>query len=169
MKNSNNNKKVAIIMGSASDLNIAVKCMEVLKGLGLEFEINIISAHRTPENARDFALKAQENNFGVIIAIAGKAAHLAGVLAAHTRVPVIGVPVKSSDLGGLDALLSTVQMPSGVPVACVAIDGGANAAWLAARILALNDEALADKLESEAFSMAENIEAKNHEIREKYN
>ena len=165
---SNVNQKVAIIIGSASDLNIAEKSIEVLERLGLEFEINIISAHRTPESARDFAVNARKNNFGVIIAIAGKAAHLAGVLAAHTRVPVIGVPVKSSDLGGMDALLSTVQMPSGVPVACVAIDGGANAAWLAARILALNDSGLADKLESEAFAMAENIEAKNHELREKY-
>ncbi|MBQ6773234.1 MAG: 5-(carboxyamino)imidazole ribonucleotide mutase [Synergistaceae bacterium] len=162
------NKKVAIIIGSASDLNIAEKSIEVLAGLGLDFEINIISAHRTPESAREFAINARKNNFGVIIAIAGKAAHLAGVLAAHTRVPVIGVPVKSSDLGGMDALLSTVQMPSGVPVACVAIDGGANAAWLAARILALSDSELADKLESEAFAMAENIEAKNHELREKY-
>lgn len=162
------NKKVAIITGSASDLNIAEKSIEVLKRLGLDFEINIISAHRTPESAREFAINARANNFGVIIAIAGKAAHLAGVLAAHTRVPVIGVPVKSSDLGGMDALLSTVQMPSGVPVACVAIDGGANAAWLAARILALSDSELADKLESEAFAMAENIEAKNHELREKY-
>ena len=163
------NKKVAIITGSASDMNIAAKSMEVLNRLGLKFEVSVISAHRTPENAREFALQARSNNFGVIIAIAGKAAHLAGVLAAHTRIPVIGVPVKSSDLGGLDALLSTVQMPSGFPVACVAIDGGANAAWLAARILALNDSELADKLESEAFAMAENIEAKNHELREKYN
>ena len=104
----------------------------------------------------------------VIIAAAGKAAHLAGVLAGNTVLPVIGIPMKTSDLGGMDALLSTVQMPSGVPVACVAIDGGANAAWLAARILALSDSELADKLESEAFAMAENIEAKNHELREKY-
>ena len=160
--------KTAIILGSDSDIKIAEKSIEVLKKLGLEFEINIISAHRTPETARDFAIHARENNFGVIIAIAGKAAALPGVLAAHTRVPVIGVPVSSQDLGGMDALLSTVQMPSGVPVACVAIDGGVNAAWLAARILALNDKELANKLESEALKMAEKIEQKNHEIRKKF-
>ena len=161
--------KTAIILGSDSDIKIAEKSIEVLKKLGLEFEINIISAHRTPETAREFALNAREKNFGVIIAIAGKAAALSGVLAAHTRIPVIGVPVKSEDLGGMDALLSTVQMPPGVPVACVAIDGGANAAWLAARILALNDKELANKLESEALKMAEKVEQKNHEIRQKYN
>ena len=161
--------KTAIILGSDSDIKIAEKSIEVLKKLGLDFEINIISAHRTPETAREFAMKAREKNFGVIIAIAGKAAALSGVLAAHTRIPVIGVPVKSEDLGGMDALLSTVQMPPGVPVACVAIDGGANAAWLAARILALNDKELANKLESEALKMAEKVEQKNHEIRQKYN
>ena len=161
--------KTAIILGSDSDIKIAEKSIEVLKKLGLEFEINIISAHRTPETAREFALNAREKNFGVIIAIAGKAAALSGVLAAHTRIPVIGVPVKSEDLGGMDALLSTVQMPPGVPVACVAIDGGANAAWLAARILALNDKELANKLESEALKMAEKVEQKNHEIKQKYN
>ena len=161
-------KKTAIIIGSTSDLPIADKAADVLKHLGIGFSVNVISAHRTPEIARDFALKAREEGYGAIIAIAGKAAHLAGVLAAHTRIPVIGVPVKSSDLGGLDALLSTVQMPSGVPVACVAIDGGANAAWLAARILALNDEDLAGKLESEALRMAEKVEQANHELREKY-
>ena len=161
--------KTAIILGSDSDIKIAEKSIEVLKKLGLDFEINIISAHRTPETAREFAMKAREKNFGVIIAIAGKAAALSGVLAAHTRIPVIGVPVKSEDLGGMDALLSTVQMPPGVPVACVAIDGGANAAWLAARILALNDKELANKLESEALKMAEKVEQKNHEIKQKYN
>ena len=161
-------KKTAIITGSTSDLPIADKAAEVLKRLGIGFSVNVISAHRTPETARDFALNARSEGYGAIIAIAGKAAHLAGVLAAHTRIPVIGVPVKSPDLGGLDALLSTVQMPSGVPVACVAIDGGANAAWLAARILALNDEELAAKLESEALRMAEKVEEANHELREKY-
>ena len=114
-------------------------------------------------------MSAREKNFGVIIAIAGKAAALSGVLAAHTRLPVIGVPVSSKDLGGMDALLSTVQMPPGVPVACVAIDGGANAAWLAARMLAINDSELANKLEGEALSMAEKVEQKNHELRKKYN
>ena len=161
-------RKIAIILGSDSDLPIAEKSIDVLKKLGLEFEINIISAHRTPGKAREFAVNARENNFGVIIAIAGKAAHLAGVLASHTRLPVIGVPVKSSDLGGLDALLSTVQMPSGVPVACVAIDGGANAAWLAARILAVNDDELMRKLDDEAMKMAENIASKNEAVQEKF-
>jgi len=161
--------KIAIILGSDSDIKIAEKSIEVLKNLGLEYEINIISAHRTPELAREFAMTARENHFGVIIAIAGKAAALSGVLAAHTRVPVIGVPVSSQDLGGMDALLSTVQMPPGVPVACVAIDGGANAAWLAARILALNDNDLALRLETEAHNMALKVEQKNNEIREKYN
>ena len=161
--------KTAIILGSDSDIKIAEKSIEVLKKLGLEYEINIISAHRTPEKAREFALTARENNFGVIIAIAGKAAALSGVLAANTRIPVIGVPVSSQDLGGMDALLSTVQMPPGVPVACVAIDGGANAAWLAARILAVSDKDLALRLETEAQNMALKVEQKNNDIREKYN
>ena len=161
--------KIAIILGSDSDIKIAEKSIEVLKKLCLEYEINIISAHRTPEKAREFALTAREKNFGVIIAIAGKAAALSGVLAAHTRLPVIGVPVSSQDLGGMDALLSTVQMPPGVPVACVAIDGGANAAWLAARILAVKDNDLALRLETEAQNMALKVEQKNNDIREKYN
>ena len=161
--------KTAIILGSDSDIKIAEKSIEVLKKIGLEYEINIISAHRTPEKAREFALTARENDFGVIIAIAGKAAALSGVLAANTRIPVIGVPVSSQNLGGMDALLSTVQMPPGVPVACVAIDGGANAAWLAARILAVNDKDLALRLEAEAQNMALKVEQKNNEIREKYN
>ena len=161
--------KIAIILGSDSDIKIAEKSIDVLKKLGLEYEINIISAHRTPEKAREFALTAREKNFGAIIAIAGKAAALSGVLAAHTRLPVIGVPVSSQDLGGMDALLSTVQMPPGVPVACVAIDGGANAAWLAARILAVKDNDLALRLETEAQNMALKVEQKNNDIREKYN
>ncbi|MBQ3647044.1 MAG: 5-(carboxyamino)imidazole ribonucleotide mutase [Synergistaceae bacterium] len=162
-------KKIAIVLGSDSDIKIAEKSIEVLKKINLEFEINIISAHRTPEKVREFALNAKKNNFGVIIAIAGKSAALAGVIASHTRIPVIGVPVSSQDLGGMDALLSTVQMPSGIPVACVAIDGGANAAWLAARILALNDDELFGKLENESINMAERIEKKNHEIQQQYN
>ena len=162
-------KKTAIILGSDSDLPIAEKSIDVLRKLGMPFTVHVISAHRTPEHARDFALSASKNDYGVIIAVAGKAAHLAGVLASHTRIPVIGVPVKSADLGGLDALLSTVQMPSGVPVACVAIDGGANAAWLAARILAVNEPDLSAKLDSEAQSMAESVERKNHDITSKYN
>ena len=161
-------KKAAIILGSDSDLHIAEKTIGVFRKIGVEFEVNIISAHRTPEKAREFSMNARKNNFGVIIAIAGKSAALAGVLAAHSRLPIIGVPVKGSDLGGLDALLSTVQMPPGVPVACVAIDGGENAAWLAGRILAVNDEALAAKLDDEALMMAEKVEQKNHDIHEKY-
>ncbi len=163
-----NVKKIAIVLGSDSDLNIAEKCAKVLKTLGLEFTVNIISAHRTPEKAREFAINARENNYGVIIAIAGKSAALAGVLAAHTRLPVIGVPVMSQDLGGLDALLSSVQMPPGVPVACVAIDGGANAAWLAARILSINNDDLAQKLEIETQKMSESVEKKNHDIQAKF-
>ena len=162
-------KKIAIVLGSDSDIKIAEKSIEVLKKINVEFEINIISAHRTPEKVREFALNVKKNNFGVIIAIAGKSAALAGVIASHTRIPVIGVPVSSQDLGGMDALLSTVQMPSGIPVACVAIDGGANAAWLAARILALNDDELFGKLENESINMAERIEKKNHEIQQQYN
>ena len=163
------NKRTAIILGSDSDMAIAEKSMNVLKKLGINYEAHIISAHRTPEKAREFAVNARKNNFGVIIAIAGKAAHLAGVLAAYTRLPVIGVPVKSSDLGGLDALLSTVQMPSGVPVSCVAIDGGENAAWLAARILAVSDDELAEELERESQIMTENVNHKDKTLQEKLN
>ena len=162
-------KKTAIILGSDSDLHVAEKSIDVLKRLDIPFEISVISAHRTPEKIREFAMNARKNNFGVIIAIAGKSAALPGVISAHTRIPVIGVPVKSDDLGGLDALLSTAQMPPGVPVACVAIDGGANAAWLAARILAVDDDDLAEKLENEAFDLAMKVEQKNNDIREKFN
>ena len=160
--------KTAIILGSDSDIKIAEKSIEVLKKIGLEYEINIISAHRTPEKAREFALTARENDFGVIIAIAGKAAALSGVLAANTRIPVIGVPVSSQDLGGMDALLSTVQMPPGIPVACVAINGGENAAWLAGRILAVDDDELSARLDDEAVKMAERVEHKDNDIRAKY-
>ena len=129
-------KKVAVIMGSASDLAVAEKATARLASLGIEYEAHVYSAHRTPVEARDFVLHADENGFGVIIALAGMAAHLAGALAAGCTLPVIGVPVKSSNLSGVDALLSTVQMPTGIPVATVAIDGAANAALLAAQILA---------------------------------
>lgn len=139
-------KKVAIIMGSDSDLPIVQKSADTLKALEIPFEVHVYSAHRTPEEARDFSTHARENGFGVIIAAAGMAAHLAGAIAANTTLPVIGIPCKSSNLDGIDALLSTVQMPSGIPVATVAINGGANAALLAAEILALSDEALAEKL-----------------------
>jgi len=140
-------KKVAIIMGSDSDLPIVEKAIEVLKQYQVPFEVHIYSAHRTPEKARDFAVNARKNNIGVIIAAAGKAAHLAGSLAANTCLPVIGIPIKSSTLDGLDALLSTVQMPSGVPVATVAIDGAKNSAILAIQMLAIEDKELAEKLE----------------------
>jgi len=140
-------KKVAIIMGSDSDLPIVEKAIEVLKQYQVPFEVHIYSAHRTPEKARDFAINARKNNIGVIIAAAGKAAHLAGAIAANTTLPVIGLPIKSSTLDGLDALLSTVQMPSGVPVATVAIDGAKNSAILAIQMLAIEDKELAEKLE----------------------
>ncbi len=135
-------KKVALIMGSESDLPLVEKSIDTLKALKVPFEVHIFSAHRTPEQSREFALSAYEKGFGVIIAAAGKAAHLAGALAASTLLPVIGIPIKSSALDGLDALLSTVQMPSGIPVATVAIDGSENAALLAAQILAVNDDKL---------------------------
>lgn len=141
------NKKIAIILGSDSDLPVAAPAKKRLESLGIPVEAHIFSAHRTPEAAAEFSKNARRNGFGAIIAAAGKAAHLAGALAAHTTLPVIGIPVKSSTLDGLDALLSTVQMPSGVPVATVAIDGADNAALLAAQILSVEDGALAEKLQ----------------------
>ena len=161
-------KKAAIILGSDSDLPVAEKCVSVLDRLNIPREVRVISAHRTPDIAREFAAHARANGFGVIVAIAGKSAALAGVIAAHTRVPVIGVPVKSADLGGMDALLSTVQMPPGVPVACVAIDGGANAGWLAGRILAVDDDDLAVRLDDEAAKMSEGVVKKDDEIRARF-
>ena len=161
-------KKAAIILGSDSDLPVAEKCVSVLDRLNIPREVRVISAHRTPDIARQFAENARKNNIGVIVAIAGKSAALAGVIAAHTRVPVIGVPVKSADLGGMDALLSTVQMPPGVPVACVAIDGGANAGWLAGRILAVEDEGLSARLDDEAAKMSEGVVKKDDEIRARF-
>lgn len=140
-------KKVAIIMGSDSDLPIVQKAVDVLKSFEVPFEVHVYSAHRTPEEAGVFASNAKSNGFGVIIAAAGMAAHLAGALAARTTLPVIGIPCKSSALDGMDALLSTVQMPTGVPVATVAINGAGNAALLAIQMLALSDECLANKLE----------------------
>ena len=140
-------KKVAVIMGSDSDLPVLKDAFDKLKGLGIPYEAHVYSAHRTPNEAASFARSARENGFGVIIAAAGKAAHLAGALAAQTTLPVIGIPVKSS-LDGMDALLSTVQMPAGIPVATVAIDGAGNAALLAAQILAVSEEGLAVRLSS---------------------
>ena len=141
-------KKVGIIMGSDSDMPIIEKAVNVLKELQIPYEVHIYSAHRTPEQARDFSVNARKNGFGVIIAAAGMAAHLAGAIAANTALPVIGMPCKSSVLDGMDALLSTVQMPTGIPVATVAINGGANAALLAAQIIAVEDSELADRLDA---------------------
>ena len=141
-------KKVAVIMGSDSDWGVVQKAVKTLKQFDIETEVHVMSAHRSPAEAASFSSSAKENGFGVIIAAAGMAAHLAGVLAAHTTLPVIGIPVKSAHLDGLDALLATVQMPSGIPVATVAVDGGANAALLALEILAVSDEALAEKLQA---------------------
>lgn len=157
-------KKTALILGSDSDLPIAEKAVSVLKKLDMPYEAHIMSAHRTPERTAEFAKTAADNGFGVIVAFAGKAAHLAGVIAANTALPVIGVPIKGSDLGGLDALLSTVQMPSGIPVASVAIDGGANAAWLAARMLAVSEPELADKLMKERVSMEQAVVEKDRKL-----
>ncbi len=140
-------KKVGIIMGSDSDLPILKKTAATLRSLGIPYETHVYSAHRTPAEARDFALAARENGFGVLICAAGMAAHLAGAIAANTTLPVIGIPCKSNTLDGIDALLATVMMPSGIPVATVAIDGGVNAALLSAQILAVSDPELAKKLD----------------------
>ena len=157
-------KKVAVVMGSDSDLKTMQAAIDMLKNMEVPFSVRILSAHRTPEAARDFAANAAKNNYGVIICAAGKAAHLAGAFAANTALPVIGVPIKSSTLDGLDALLSTVQMPSGMPVATVAIDGAANAALLAIQILAVSDEALAAKLADFRKAQTEKVLAKDAEI-----
>lgn len=151
-------------MGSDSDFPVVKKAIKVLKEFGIPVETHVYSAHRTPEQACGFAAKARDNGFGVIIAAAGKAAHLAGVLAAHTTLPVIGIPIKSSTLDGLDALLATVQMPKGIPVATVAIDGAENAAYLAAQILSLSDEKTADKLADMKKEMAEDVLKKDEAI-----
>lgn len=156
-------KKVAVIMGSKSDFPTVQKALKVLDELNIEYEAHVMSAHRTPAEACGFAAKARENGFGVMIAAAGMAAHLAGVLAAHTTLPVIGIPIKSS-LDGMDALLATVQMPSGIPVATVAIDGAANAAILAAQILAVSDERLAAALEDRKRRMADEVRALDAEL-----
>ncbi|MBQ2719106.1 MAG: 5-(carboxyamino)imidazole ribonucleotide mutase [Clostridia bacterium] len=150
-------KKVGILMGSDSDLPILEKAFTVLRELGIPFEAHIYSAHRTPAEAAAFAKNARKNGFGVLIAAAGMAAHLAGAVAAQSTLPVIGIPCKSSVLDGMDALLSTVQMPSGIPVATVAIGGGANAALLAAEILAVSDEALAEKLDARRAAEAARV------------
>jgi 5-(carboxyamino)imidazole ribonucleotide mutase len=161
-------KKIAILMGSDSDLPVVEKAMDKLKEFGVPYEVHVYSAHRTPEEARAFALNARSKGFGAIIAAAGKAAHLAGALAANTTLPVIGIPIKASVLDGIDALLSTVQMPAGIPVATVAIDGAANAALLAIQILAVSDPALAQKLEDARVAERKKILDKNAVISAQY-
>ncbi len=160
-------KKVGIIMGSDSDLPIVEKAVKVLKELEIPYEVHVYSAHRTPVEARDFAVNARKNGFGAIIAAAGMAAHLAGAIAANTTLPVIGIPCKSQNLEGLDALLSTVQMPTGIPVATVAINGAANAALICAQIFAVTDEALAKKLDDKRISDAKAVLEKDTAIAEK--
>ena len=159
-------KKVGIIMGSDSDLPIIKKATDALKALEIPFEVHIYSAHRTPVEARDFAVNARANDFGVLICAAGMAAHLAGAIAANTTLPVIGIPCKSSVLDGMDALLSTVMMPTGIPVATVAINGGANAALLAAQILAVSDADLAAKLDAKRAADAAAVLAKDATVME---
>lgn len=161
-------KKVGIIMGSDSDLPIVRKAADTLQSLGVPFEVHIYSAHRTPAQAADFARSAKANGFGVLIAAAGMAAHLAGALAAQTTLPVIGIPCQSSNLDGIDALLSTVQMPGGVPVATVAINGAVNAALLSAQILALGEPELAEKLEQKKAADAEKVLAKDKALAEEF-
>ena len=162
-------KKVGIIMGSDSDLPVVEKAINTLKEYGVPFEVHVYSAHRTPVEAKEFSASARANGFGAIIAAAGMAAHLAGAVAANTTLPVIGIPVKSKCFDGMDALLSTVQMPTGIPVATVAVDGAANAALLAIQILAVTDEALAAKLNAARSAGAEKVLEKNKAIEEKYN
>ena len=162
-------KKVAILMGSDSDLPIVEKGIAVLEGYGIPYEVHVYSAHRTPLEAAQFVSSAKENGFGVIIAAAGMAAHLAGAVAANTVLPVIGIPISTKNTGGVDALWSTVQMPSGIPVATVAIDGAANAAHLAAEILAVSDDELYGKLVSARESAKNTVLAKNKAVEEKYN
>ncbi len=158
--------KVAVIMGSDSDLKTVKKGVDILKEFGVPFEVHIMSAHRSPHRAAAFATDAKEKGFGVIIAAAGKAAHLAGVLAAHTVLPVIGIPISATTLDGLDALLATVQMPKGIPVATVAIDGAENAALLAIQMLAITNSELSDKLLKYKRDMDETIKAKDAKLQE---
>lgn len=162
-------KKVGIIMGSDSDLPVVEKAINTLNDFGVPFEVHVFSAHRTPEEAKNFSANARKNGFGAIIAAAGMAAHLAGAIAANTTLPVIGIPVKGSALDGMDALLSTVQMPSGIPVATVAINGAANAAFLAIQILAVSDNELAEKLSQKRTEGKNAVLEKNKSIEEKYN
>lgn len=156
-------------MGSDSDLPIVSKAADTLKSFGVPFEVHVFSAHRTPEEAKEFSCNARKNGFGAIIAAAGMAAHLAGAIAANTTLPVIGIPIKSAGLGGIDALLSTVQMPSGIPVATVAIDGAVNAALLCVEILAVTDSELAEKLNNKRKADYEKVLSKNKAVEEQFN
>lgn len=162
-------KKVGVIMGSDSDLPVVEKAIAVLEEYGVPYEVHVFSAHRTPEQARAFSASARQNGFGAIIAAAGMAAHLAGAIAANTTLPVIGIPVKAKYLDGMDALLSTVQMPTGIPVATVAIDGAANAALLSVQMLAIEDVALAQKLDDARRAGEAKVLAKNADIEAKFN
>ena len=162
-------KKIGIVMGSDSDLPIVKKAIDTLVSFGVPYEVHVYSAHRTPTEAAEFAQNARENGFGAIIAAAGMAAHLAGAIAARTTLPVIGIPCKSTNLDGVDALLSTVQMPSGIPVATVAINGAVNAALICAQIFAVEDEVLAQKLDAKRIADAEKVLAKDAEIAKEFN
>lgn len=157
-------KKVAIIMGSASDKEVASIAVETLKGLSVPYTVRVLSAHRTPDEATAFAKALEENDYAVAITIAGKAAHLGGVIAANTTLPVVGIPVKGSDLGGMDALLSTVQMPPGIPVASMAINGAKNAAIFAAEIIAINDDSLKERIKRERKAMRESVLKADREV-----
>lgn len=162
-------KKIAILMGSASDLPVVRKAADTLRDFGVPCEVHVYSAHRTPVEAAQFARSARENGFGAVIAAAGMAAHLAGAVAAQTTLPVIGIPMKSNALDGVDALLSTVQMPSGIPVAAVAIDGAVNAALLAVQILAVEDQELAEKLDEKRRKDAEKVLKANADVEAEFN
>lgn len=162
-------RKVGIVMGSDSDLPIIRKAVDMLKAFDIPFEVHVFSAHRTPVEAKEFAVNARKNGIGVLIAAAGMAAHLAGAIAANTTLPVIGIPCSSAKLDGIDALLSTVQMPTGIPVATVAIDGGANAALLAAEMLALSDDELAAKLDAKREADAQKVLGKNAAVEAEFN
>ena len=162
-------RKVAVMMGSDSDLPIVQKAIDALESFGVPYEVHVYSAHRTPVEARDFSVNARKNGFGAIICAAGMAAHLAGAVAANTTLPVIGIPVMSKQIGGMDALLATVQMPTGIPVATVAIDGAANAALLAIQILAVEDTSLAEKLDAKRKEDAAKVLEKDRKIAEQFN
>ena len=162
-------KKIGIIMGSDSDLPVVEKAIDMLKEFGVPYEVHVFSAHRTPVEAAEFSKNARANGFGAIIAAAGMAAHLAGAVAANTTLPVIGIPVKSTTLDGMDALLSTVQMPTGIPVATVAINGAANAALICIQILAVEDASLAQKLDAKRVADAKKVIEKNKAVEEKFN